>query len=158
MNATSWISRLPLVVFLAVAAWLGATGWELRQAQAEEGRLRARFEELLVVPQTLPKRAEPLDPAELPDVYRELIERALDLGLEVREVNPGTDDGLLVVEGGFEEVYAMLEAVRDLDRPVWVAGLEIARLDEEGQRLAVTYAIGVRLAEAGEEDFEEPAP
>jgi hypothetical protein len=62
------------------------------------------------------------------------------------------------VEGGFKEAYAMLEVVRAMDRPVWVKGLEIARLDEEGQRLAVTYSIGVRLALPEEEGFDEAEP
>ncbi|WP_456446041.1 hypothetical protein ACMC9I_02645 [Deinococcota bacterium DY0809b] len=146
MNGSRWYAWLPALVFFAAAALLGLTAWELRQAQLEEGRLRGRFEELLRLPETLPKRAAPLDPAQLPEVYRELIGRALELGLEVREVNPGIEDGLLIVEGGFQEAYAMLEAVRAMDRPLWVKGIEINRLDDEGRRLSVTYTLGVRIA------------
>ena len=158
MNAYRWFAALPRLVFLIVAVWLGVTGWEVRRAQLEETRLRAKFEALLQSPPVPPKRAEPVDPGVLPEVYRDLIERALKLGLQVREVNPGAEDGILIVEGGFEEAYAMLEAVRELDHPVWVKGLEIVRLDDEGRRLAVTYTLGVRLAVPGEEGLEEDEP
>ena len=146
MNGSRWYARLPVAVFLVALVLLGLTAWELREAQLEEGRLRVRFEELLRVPEVLPKSVAPLDPAQLPEVYRELIDRALELGLEVREVNPGIEDGLLIVEGGFQEAYAMLEVVRTMDRPLWVKGIEINRMDDEGLRLSATYTLGVRIA------------
>ena len=157
MNGNRWYAWLPALVFLLMAGWVGLSAWELRQARLEEARLRARFEELLQVPQTPPKRAEPLDPAALPEVYRELIDRALALGLEVREVNPGLEEGLILVEGSFADAYAMLDAVRELDRPVWVKGLEIARLDDSGKRLSVTYSLGVRIANPEDAAGEPPA-
>ena len=161
MNGHRAWSWLPVFVFVLALGWTGYTAWQLRQARLDEHALRARFEELLEEVRTTPKRAEPLEPERLPDVYSELIDRALELGLEVREINPELEEGLIVLEGGFEEAYAMLEAVRASSLPVWVKGLEIARLDDEGKRLAVSYMVGVRLAleeEFGGEGLEGEGP
>lgn len=151
MSTGRWYTWLPGLVILLAVVLLGYSAWELRQARQEEGVLRARFESLLETSTAQPKSAEPIRPNELPEVYRKLIERALDLGLKVREVNPGVEDGMLTVEGGFAEAYAMLGAVRATDLPVWVKGIEIARIDEQGKRLSVTFTLGIKVAVPEEE-------
>jgi len=145
----------PWLVFLLMLGWAGWTAWTLQGARREEARLRARFEELLQPVEAFSRREEPLALEELPDLYDRLLARALELELEVVEVDPGLEEGTVTLEGDFEAAYRMLDVVRELDYPVWVKGIEIARSDDRGERLTVTFTLGVRL-EPPDEGYDLP--
>jgi len=136
---------LPLGLLILAGGWLLFSYGEYRRLLAQEQELRAQIEQLRLAAATPAERARPLEPDRLPELYRVILHRAEEAGIEVLELSPGESDLNLVTTGSFAGVYHFLVLLARLDFPIWIDRYRITPEDPEARRIRLELRLGVRL-------------